>query len=137
MFLLPVVLIREQWVPAPPWVIDSRDALSSHPLRPHPGWVDSIAFHELIYVAPRSCTSNAGTTLVSSHMTPWGTQSMRDLLLASMQPHLHTALQNPHCVISASKLNPTDRQSQNTRISLCSAFQFPFKCIYYYTNIAY
>lgn len=64
MFLLPLGLIHEAWVSAPPCVIDGRDALSSHPPRPTPSQRDGIAFHELIFVAPRSCTSNAGTTLV-------------------------------------------------------------------------
>ncbi len=96
---------------APPCVIDGKDALCSRPPRPHPGWADSIAFHELICVAPRSCTSNAGTTLVSSRTTPWGTQSMCDLPSPILQPHLHTTLQYPHCIITVSMLNPSDSQT--------------------------
>lgn len=65
------LLIWEHRLPAPAWVIDSRDALSSHPPRCKPIEEDSIAFHKLICMAPRSCTAP-----VWSCMTPWGTWSM-------------------------------------------------------------
>lgn len=81
------------------------------PSMPPPWLEDSITFHELICLAPRSCTSNAGTTLVSSRTTPWGTQSMCDLPLPGLQPHLHTALQHPYCIITVSILNPSDSQT--------------------------
>lgn len=64
-------LIWEHRLPVPAWVIDSRDAPSSHPPCCKPIEEDSIAFHKIICVAPRSCTAP-----VSFCMTPWGRQSM-------------------------------------------------------------
>lgn len=99
------LLIWEHRLPAPAWVIDSRDALSSHPPRCKPIEEDSIAFHKLICVAPRSCT-----TPVSFCMTPWGHKvCVSDLPLPSLQPHLHITLQHPHCITTVSMFNPSSQ----------------------------
>lgn len=59
----------------PGWLmagVPSPLTLHAPPTPPPPVSANSIAFHELICVAPRSCTSKAGSTFISSHTTPWG-----------------------------------------------------------------
>lgn len=109
----------EQRIPAPPRMIDSRDALSSHPPRPRPSPADSIAFHKFICVAPSGCTSNAGTTPVSFRMTPWGHKAcVCDLPLAGLQPHLHKTLLQPHCIVTVSMLNPSETWTKHKNDTL-------------------